>query len=68
MCLDGDSSCVQEFFLAGDRPPSGEWAATDFEVVAQGCVALTPMSYDLLDAEALAELRHWDLDLEALRA
>jgi len=68
VCLDGDSSCVQEFFLAGDHPPSGDWEATDFEVVAQGCVALTPMSYDLLDAEALAGLRDWDLDLEALRA
>jgi len=68
VCLDGDSSCVQEFFLAGERPPSGEWAATDFEVVAQGSVALTPMSYDLLDAAALAGLRDWDLDLEALRA
>ena len=68
VCLDGDASCVQEFFLAGDHPPSGEWAATDFEVVAQGSVALTPMRYDLLDAAALAGLRDWDLDLEALRA
>jgi 5'-nucleotidase len=68
VCLDGDSSCVQEYFLAGDHPTSGDWAATDFEVVAQGSVALTPMRYDLLDPEALAGLREWDLDLEALRA
>ena len=67
VCLDGGSSCVQEFFLAGDHPSSGDWAATDFEVVAQGCVSLTPMSYDLLDAGALAGLRDWDLDPEALR-
>ena len=68
VCLDGDASCVQEFFLAADHPPSGEWAATDFQVVAQSSVALTPMSYDLLDAAALAGLRDWDLELEALRA
>jgi 5'-nucleotidase len=68
VCLDGDSSCVQEYFLAGDHPSVADWAATDFEVVAGGSVALTPMSYDLLDAEALGGLRDWDLGLEALRA
>jgi 5'-nucleotidase len=67
VCLDGDSSCVQEYFLTGEHPSSVEWAATDFEVVARGCVALTPMSYDLLDAVTLAGLREWDLELEALR-
>ena len=68
VCLDGDGDRVREFFLAGDHPSTADWAATDFEVVAQGFVALTPMRYDLLDAEALAGLAAWDLDLEALRA
>ncbi len=31
-------------------------------------VAVTPLSYDLLDPDLLAELASWDLDLEAIRA
>ena len=68
VCLDGDPSSAQEYLLAGDHPSSGDWAPTDFEIVAGGSVALTPMRYDLLDAGALASLRDWDLELEALRA
>ena len=34
----------------------------------RGCVAVTPLRYDLLDAELLADLAAWDLDLERLRA
>ena len=50
-----------------DHPTAGEWADTDFDVVGRGCVAVTPLRYDLLDAELLAELAAWDLDLERLR-
>ena len=48
-------------------PPTVPGVDTDFEVVAAGCVALTPLHYDLLDAELLAGLAAWDLDLEAVR-
>ena len=40
---------------------------TDFDAVAAGFVALTPLRYDLLDEELLADLAAWDLDLEAVR-
>ena len=40
---------------------------TDFDVVASGAVAVTPLRYDLLDPELLADLAQWDLDLERLR-
>ena len=50
-----------------DGPGRAAGVDTDFEVVAAGCVALTPLRYDLLDAELLADLAAWDLDLEAVR-
>jgi 5'-nucleotidase len=56
------------YFVPCDHPGAGEWADTDFDVVARGCVAVTPLSYDLLDAELLVELASWELDLERLRA
>jgi 5'-nucleotidase len=57
-----------EYFVPCDHPTAGEWADTDFDVVGRGCVAVTPLRYDLLDAGLLAELASWDLDLERIRA
>jgi 5'-nucleotidase len=56
-----------EYFVPCDHPTAGEWADTDFDVVGRGCVAVTPLRYDLLDPELLAELATWELDLERLR-
>ena len=58
---------ASEHFVPCDHPTAGEWADTDFDVVGRGCVAVTPLRYDLLDAELLAELASWELDLEGLR-
>jgi 5'-nucleotidase len=58
---------ASEYFVPCDHPTAGEWADTDFDVVGRGCVAVTPLRYDLLDAELLAELATWELDLERLR-
>ena len=55
------------YFVPCDHPSAGEWADTDFDVVARGCVAVTPLRYDLLDPELLAELASWELDLERHR-
>lgn len=63
---DGDGP--REHFLPCDHPASGEWVDTDFDVVASGAVAVTPLRYDLLDPQLLADLASWDLDLERLRA
>jgi 5'-nucleotidase len=57
-----------EYYVPCDHPTAGEWADTDFDVVHRGCVAVTPLRYDLLDPELLAELATWELDLEKLRA
>jgi 5'-nucleotidase len=61
---DGGSG---DHYLPCEHPASGEWVDTDFDVVAAGAVAVTPLRYDLLDPELLADLAGWDLDLERLR-
>ena len=63
---DGDAAPA-EHYLPCDHPASGEWAETDFDVVASGAVAVTPLRCDLLDPGLLADLAGWDLDLERLR-
>ena len=57
-----------EHYLPCEHPASGEWVDTDFDVVASGAVAVTPLRYDLLDPGLLSDLAGWDLDLERLRA
>jgi len=50
---------------APGRSDSGaQEMAIDFDVVAEGFVAVTPLRYDLLDEAFLCELGSWDLDLE----
>jgi 5'-nucleotidase len=56
-----------EHYLPGEPPASGEGVDTDFDVVASGAVAVTPLSYDLLDPALLADLASWNLDLERIR-
>jgi 5'-nucleotidase len=63
----GDGDPGGEHYVPCEHPASGEWVDTDFDVVASGAVAVTPLRYDLLDPELLADLATWDLDLERLR-
>lgn len=65
---DGAAETVAEYAVPCDHPTAGEWADTDFDVVSRGSVAVTPLRYDLLDPELLADLAAWELDLERLRA
>lgn len=56
-----------EYFVPCDGPAGVPGVDSDFEVIAAGAVAVTPLHYDLLDAEMLAGLAAWDFDLEAVR-
>ena len=67
MLAGDDGAAPAEHYLPCDQPASGEWVETDFDVVASGAVAVTPLRYDLLDPALLADLAGWDLDLERLR-
>ena len=62
-----DGAAPGEHYLPCEHPASGEWVPTDFDVVAAGAVAVTPLRYDLLDPGLLGDLATWDLDLERLR-
>ena len=55
---------AREFYLPCDGSSAGGWVATDFEVLAQRCVAVTPLRYDLLDLDLLRDLAAWELDWE----
>ncbi len=67
LAADDPGAPPREFLLPCDHPASGEWVDTDFDVVAQGCVAVTPLRYDLLDPVLLADLAGWEMDLERVR-
>jgi 5'-nucleotidase len=56
------------YFIPREHLAAGERADIDADVVGRGCVAVTPLRYDLLDPELFAELATWELDLEKLRA
>lgn len=62
-----DGGPAGQHYLPGEPTGSGEWVPIDFDVVASGAVAVTPLRYDLLDPDLLAELAGWNLDLERLR-
>src|SRR5665647_1384818 len=62
----GEQFGVQQV-VAQRRDRHADAADTDFDVVGRGCVAVTPLRYDLLDPELLAELASWEFDLERLR-
>ncbi len=79
----GGISLHDRVFLSGDGDghvplavtPVGECAgpdtsalAADFDLVAQGYVAVTPLRYDLLNEDVLCDLHTWELDQEHLNA
>ena len=64
---DDDGGPHGEHYLPGEPSGSGDGVDTDFDVVAAGAVAVTPLRYDLLDPDLLTDLAGWNLDLERLR-
>lgn len=74
--LDGDGDGVgsgrgtaaREYYLPCEESSALDWADTDVEVVGRGCVSVTPMRHDMLDAAMLAELSSWDLGLDGIKA
>jgi 5'-nucleotidase len=62
---DGDGHVPLAVVPFGVCPdPQLEPVADDFDVVAQGYVAVTPLRYALLDEALLCDLHSWDLDGE----
>lgn len=63
---DGDA--VTEYYVPCERPPADHWADVDFDVVAAGCVALTPLQDGVPSEAALERIARWDLDLRRVAA
>lgn len=45
-----------------DKNPEGE---TDLTALAQGCVSVTPLNFDVTDRHVLTEMANWDLSPQA---
>ena len=51
------------YWLTGQPPPPGSGRETDLSVLAEGCVALTPLGYDMTRQEVVGDMQPWQFDL-----
>jgi len=51
------------YWATGEPPPASGAHESDLAALAQGCVALTPLDYDLTRRSALAQMQPWQFDL-----
>jgi len=52
----------RRYRIYGEDPGYHHEAGTDFAALAEGCVAVTPLHFDLTDAAGVKELAGFDLD------
>ena len=53
----------RRYYIYNDDLSFLRQAGTDFEAIADGCVSITPLHFDLMSHEALDELRCWEKEL-----
>ena len=51
----------RHFLLYGDDPSHHEEEGTDIAAIGRGCIAVTPLRYQLADTDTAAELATWPL-------
>lgn len=51
------------YWATNDPPPRPGAAETDLTAIAQGCITLTPLQYDMTRHPALDSMRKWNLKL-----
>ncbi len=56
------------YWLTGQPPPPGEAHETDLSALAKGCVALTPLGYDMTRREVLTEMEPWHFRLDGMES
>jgi 5'-nucleotidase len=54
------------YWLTGQPPTAGSGRETDLSVLAEGCVALTPLGYDMTRREVVAEMQQWEFHLDGV--
>ena len=52
----------RRYRIYGDHPSYHHEEGTDFAAIAEGCIAVTPIHFDLTDASAVEALAGFDLD------
>jgi len=57
----------RRYYIYNDYPGYRNEPGTDFEAVAEGCISITPLHFDLMSHEALDQLRGWEGGLASWR-
>ena len=61
--LEADHAGRRRYRIYGDDPSYHDEPGTDFQAVAGGCIAVTPIHLDLTSAGALGEVAGWQLEM-----
>jgi 5'-nucleotidase len=54
------------YWATGEPPPPRSPHATDLSALAEGCVSVTPLDYNMTKRSTLAEMEQWEFRLEAI--
>jgi 5'-nucleotidase len=54
------------YWLTGQPPPPAGKGETDLSVLAEGCVALTPLGYDMTRQEVVGDMQPWEFRLDGV--
>jgi 5'-nucleotidase len=54
------------YWATGEPPPARSPHETDLSAMAEGCVSVTPLDYDMTHRSVLAEMERWQFRLDAL--
>ncbi len=49
------------YWCTGNPPPPASQMVSDLSLLAEGCVSVTPLHFDLTESRLLEEMRTWDL-------
>jgi 5'-nucleotidase len=60
--LAGEEGERRRYHIYGEEPGYQQEEGTDFAAIAQGCIAVTPLHFDLTDEAGIESLRGFDLD------
>jgi 5'-nucleotidase len=62
MELTGEQDGRRRYRMYGDTPSYHHEEGTDFAAIADGCIAVTPLHFDLTDQAGIEQLSGFDLD------
>ncbi len=60
--LQSEEGSRKRYRIYGDDPSYVNEDGTDFEAIAEGCIAVTPVHYDLTSRDSIEDLARFDLE------